>query len=120
MLKVGLTGGIGSGKTTVTTHFTALGVPVIDADVVARELVKPGLPAYQAIVQAFGSGVLDQDEALDRRKLRHLIFSEPKAKTTLESILHPLVYDNIRQQVEALESPYCILFHCLSKWAICL
>lgn len=118
MLKVGLTGGIGSGKTTVTTHFMALGVPVIDADVIARELVKPGLPAYRAIIHAFGSDVLGQDGSLDRRKLRQLIFpgvnikkakQAEEAKQVLESILHPMVFDDIRRQVESLKSPYCIL-----------
>lgn len=109
MLTVGLTGGVGSGKTTVSTYFMALGVPVIDADVIARELVMIGLPAYRAIIRAFGSGVLNQDGTLDRQKLRHLIFSDAAAKATLESILHPMVYDNIRQKIEELKFPYCIL-----------
>lgn len=109
MLNIGLTGGIGSGKTAVTTHFQSLGVPVIDADEVSRDLVKRGLPAYYAIMDAFGRQVLDDAGELDRRKLRALIFTDVDAKSTLEAILHPLIYDEIRSQLSALSSPYCII-----------
>ena len=109
MLKIGLTGGIGSGKTTVANYFKALGVPVIDADEVARDVVKPGLPAFDKIVETFGSDVLNETQVLDRAKLRQLIFSDPAAKLKLESILHPIIRQNIKHQIESLDAPYCII-----------
>ncbi len=109
MLRVGLTGGIGSGKSAAATCFQALGVPVIDADVVARDLVKVGLPAYDAIVKTFGEQVLSGDGELDRAKLRRLIFSNAKAKSTLEAILHPLVLGVIRKNTAELDAIYCLI-----------
>ena len=109
MLKIGLTGGIGSGKTTATAHFQTLGVPVIDADEISRELVKPGLVAYQAIIQAFGNDVLSPGGELDRVKLRELIFSESAAKLKLEAILHPLIHQTILKKTSRLDSAYCII-----------
>ena len=109
MLKIGLTGGIGSGKTTVTQYFETLGIPVVDADEISRQLVKPGLQAYETIVQTFGHEVLNEHGELDRSKLRALIFSDAEKKLTLESILHPLIRQEISQQVQNLVSDYCII-----------
>jgi len=109
MLKIGLTGGIGSGKTAAANYFAALGVPVIDADVIARELVSSGLPAYDAIVEAFGCGVLGLDNELDRAKLRDIIFADSSQRSKLENILHPLVRQAIRQRISKAQGPYCLV-----------
>ena len=107
MLKIGLTGGIGSGKTTVANHFAALGVPVIDADQIARELVEPGQPALQAIVKAFGPDVLGSPDQqghvqLDRARLRARVFADVQQRQLLESILHPLIRAEMQRRVRVL------------------
>ncbi|MDX1813078.1 MAG: dephospho-CoA kinase, partial [Gammaproteobacteria bacterium] len=109
MLTIGLTGGVGSGKTTVTRHFSALGVPVIDADELARDLVKPGEYAYEAILKEFGPSILTAEREIDRRKLRNLIFHSPQNRVVLESILHPLIRQQIQHQIESISAPYCIV-----------
>jgi len=109
MLRIGLTGGIGCGKSSVANRFVALGVPVIDADEISRDLVQPGYPAYQAIIDAFGLEIVDANKTLDRAKLRQLIFSNPQAKVKLESILHPLIRAEISQQQSSLNTPYCVI-----------
>lgn len=88
---VGLTGGIASGKTTVSKMFAELGIPVIDADDLAREVVEPGTPGLQQVVEAFGEGVLDQAGRLDRKKVAELVFSDEEARKTLNAILHPRI-----------------------------
>lgn len=108
-LRIGLTGGIGSGKSTVAGMFEALGVPVIDADVLAREMVVPGQPALAEIVSAFGSEMLAADGHLDRRRLRELIFSHEAARRDLEHILHPRILDAMDAKVRTLSFPYCLL-----------
>ena len=90
-LLVGLTGGIATGKSTVSEHFRALGCVVIDADVLAREVVEPGEPAYAAIVAEFGPGVLQPDGTLDRKKLGAIVFAEPEKRKRLEAITHPRI-----------------------------
>ena len=114
MLIIGLTGGISSGKTTVSHHFESLGVPVIDADIIAHELVAPGQPALAEIAQQFGNDCLATDGSLDRRALRQRVFRNADERKKLEAILHPRVRDEIRRRVEALQSiqappAYCIL-----------
>ncbi len=109
MFIVGLTGGIGSGKSTVATIFKKLGVPVIDADQIAKELVEPGQPALKQITNTFGVGLLNQAGALDRTKMRQIIFQNPKEKKILESILHPLIRESMKKQISLLQTPYCIL-----------
>lgn len=109
MFKVGLTGGIGSGKTTAAQLFAELGVPVLDADVVAHTLVAKGQPALQQIQQLFGKNILTTTGELNRRQLRTLIFSDPIQKKRLEKLLHPLVYETLQQQVDALNDPYCLI-----------
>jgi dephospho-CoA kinase len=108
-LKIGLTGGIGSGKTTACEIFTGLGVPVIDADIIAHELVKPGMPALEEIIRVFGKEVISDDETLDRKILRDKIFANNKDRKKLENILHPAVYREISAQVENISSKYCII-----------
>jgi dephospho-CoA kinase len=105
---VGLTGGIGCGKSAVTDCFAALGVPVIDADVVAREVVEPGQPALREIVEQFGPEVLRADGSLDRVRLREHIFTNPDAKTRLEGILHPRIRAEMRRRLDAFTTPYAI------------
>lgn len=107
--KVGLTGGIGSGKSTVAGLFVNLGAPVLDADVIARELVIPGAPALARIVEVFGADILTPQGVLDRPRLRHIIFSDPARRKALEAILHPPIRALMRERVAKLAGPYCVL-----------
>lgn len=109
MLKIGLTGGIGSGKSTVARRFAQLGVPIIDADIIAREVVEPGNPALDEIVAAFGHQVLQADGTLDRAELRNTVFATQQKRIQLESILHPRIHAQILTQIEQLSAPYCIV-----------
>jgi dephospho-CoA kinase len=109
MFIVGLTGGIGSGKSTVARHFMNLGVPCIDADLTAREVVQPGEPALAAIQEHFSSVVLLADGTLNRGKLREIIFANPAARKWLNDLLHPLIRHRMLQQCEQTNGPYCIL-----------
>jgi len=106
---LGLTGGIGSGKSAASQWFEAQGITVVDADVVAREVVEIGQPALTQIQQAFGDWVLLADGSLNRRALREYIFRSPEARKTLESITHPAIRTSIIQQLYAAQSPYAIL-----------
>lgn len=109
--RVALTGGIASGKTTVADLFAAHGVPLVDTDLIAREVVEPGQPALAAVAHVFGSDVLDPDGRLDRRRLREIIFSDARARARLEAILHPAIRAEMeRQSVAAAQAgPYQIL-----------
>jgi len=109
MLVIGLTGGIGSGKTAVCQLFEKLGVPVIDADVIAHELTQPNQPALQKIINVFGAELLDETGTLDRAKLRQLVFSDPAKRFELESILHPLVLVEIHTRIQTINTPYCVI-----------
>jgi len=109
MLKIGLTGGIGCGKTTVARIFENLKIPVIDADEIAHQLVAIGQPALAQITHEFGKDLLNPDGSLNRKKLRELIFSDPQQKQKLETILHPLVYESIKTELKQLKAPYCII-----------
>jgi dephospho-CoA kinase len=109
MLIIGLTGGIGSGKSTVTEYFHALGIPIIDTDVIARELVEPGQPALQEIVSHFGLAIVDDEGVLRRDQLRHEIFTDPRARKRLESILHPRIRHEVKQRIARLQTPYCLV-----------
>lgn len=106
---VAVTGGIASGKSAVTARFEQLGVPVIDADLIARELVEPGEVALAEIVQRFGAGVLDAEGRLDRRQLRQHIFSDAGARGDLEAILHPRIRERMRERALAAAAPYVVL-----------
>lgn len=109
MLKVGLTGGIGSGKSKAAAGFAGLGVPVIDADAIARELVAPGMPALQEIAAGFGPDLLENDGTLKRARLRSLIFSDAAQRARLEAILHPLIRQEMELRLATLADPYCVL-----------
>lgn len=109
MLKIGLTGGIGSGKSSATQLFASFDVPIIDADLIAHQLSQPGQSAFQNIVQYFGNEILNRDSSLNRAKLRSIVFSEPEKKRQLENMLHPLVYAEIATQVSQLNAAYCII-----------
>ncbi len=109
MLKIGLTGGIGSGKTTVANLFQKRGTPIIDADKISHALVEPGMPGLNQIAASFGNKILDSNGRLNRPKMRELIYSSPDKKKLLESILHPLVYEAIDKEVCKQNTTYCIL-----------
>jgi len=106
---VGLTGGIGSGKTTVSNMFLELGINIIDADVVAREVVQPNSPALNKIAQHFGQDILLADGQLNRSLLRSKIFANSDEKSWLNDLLHPLIRTNIITQLEQASGKYCIL-----------
>lgn len=106
---VGLTGGIGSGKTAATDHFQHLGIHVVDADVAARVVVEPGQPALAAIAGHFGAEVLDQDGRLRRPVLREIVFNDPAQRKVLEAITHPAIRQELIRQLEMATSPYVIL-----------
>jgi dephospho-CoA kinase len=109
MLVIGLTGGIGSGKSTVAELFTKLGVPVIDADQASRAVVQPGKPALNRIVTRFGNDILNPDGSLNRSLLRKLIFDDEAARKDLEALLHPLIRTWMQEQLQELDTPYAIL-----------
>ena len=106
---LGLTGGIGSGKSAASQWFETQGITVVDADIVAREIVEKGQPALEQIKQSFGDWVLLENGELDRRALREHIFKEPQARHQLEQITHPAIRQSIIQQLQAATSPYVIL-----------
>ena len=100
-LRIGLTGGIGSGKSTVSAMLAKLGAVVIDADAISRQLTAPGGAALAAIAQAFGPHMIGPDGAMDRQAMRALVFGTPDARQQLEAIIHPLVSHTIREQTQA-------------------
>ncbi|SFS06018.1 dephospho-CoA kinase [Dyella sp. OK004] len=106
---VALTGGIAAGKSAVTRRFEAQGIAVYDADVAAREVVKPGSEGLQAVVDSFGTDVLDADGQLDRASMRRRVFADEKARRALEAITHPRVRTWLREHAEADRGPYCLL-----------
>jgi dephospho-CoA kinase len=108
-LRIGLTGGIASGKSTVTQRFAELGVPVIDADAVSRNVVEPGKPGLAQVVQRFGVGVLDTTGQLDRRALRNLIFKDSSLRHALDAILHPLIRAEMEREAAEAKGPYVVM-----------
>lgn len=106
---LGLTGGIGSGKSAAAQCFIDLGVHLVDADNAARWVVEPGRPALAQIAEHFGAGVLQADGRLNRSALRELIFKDPHQRVWLEGLLHPLIREEIRQYLARAESAYAIL-----------
>jgi len=109
--RIALTGGIASGKSTVADLFAAHGIPLVDTDLIAREVVEPGRPALAAVASAFGNHVLGPDGRLDRRRLREIIFGDATARARLEAILHPAIRAEMERQssVAAQAGPYQIL-----------
>jgi dephospho-CoA kinase len=108
-LRIGLTGGIASGKSTVAQRFVELGVPVIDADESSRFVVTPGGAGLAAVAARFGAGVLTATGELDRRALRDRVFANPKERLALEAILHPLIQADMRHRAEAVTAPYVVM-----------
>lgn len=106
---LGVSGGIGSGKTAATDYFQTLGITVVDADVVAREVVAPGQPALAAIAAHFGQQILLADGQLNRAALRDIVFAEPMQRKALEAITHPAIRASLQRQCAAAQSPYAIL-----------
>ena len=109
VLKIGLTGGIGSGKSTVCNIFSKLGVPSIDADTIAKRLVQPGMPALQSIINIFGKKITQKDGSLDRKKLRKIIFANNAERKKLEDIMHPIIYASMLKEIKKITAKYCIL-----------
>lgn len=109
MLVIGLTGGIGSGKTAVSDRFARLDAPIIDTDLLARELVEPGQPALAGIVAEFGPDCLDSDGRLQRSRLRGRVFADPTGRRRLEAILHPRIHALARERIARLTAPYGLL-----------
>lgn len=109
MLVVGVTGGIGSGKTAATDRFQALGITVVDADLASRVVVEPGRPALKAIEEHFGKEVIADDGTLNRRALRDIVFANPEERKWLERLTHPLIAQEIVSQIKASQSPYTVL-----------
>ena len=108
MLVVGLTGGIGSGKTAASDHFGHLGIEIVDADIASRVVVEPGKPALEKIAEHFGESILLADRSLDRAALRKTIFANPDEKKWLETLLHPLIAEEITRGLASAKSPYVI------------
>ena len=109
VFRVGLTGGIASGKSTAAKFFGALGVPILDSDQVAREVVEPGQPPLERLVERFGRGILTADGHLDRPALRDIVFSDPKARADLENLTHPAIGAALEARSAAAGGPYQIL-----------
>ncbi|WP_323640161.1 dephospho-CoA kinase [Pectobacterium polonicum] len=105
---VALTGGIGSGKSTVADEFATLGATIVDADIIARQVVEPGKPALDAIRLRFGDAMLNTDGSLDRAALRQRIFSSPEEKQWLNNLLHPLIHQETQAQFQAVSAPYIL------------
>jgi dephospho-CoA kinase len=108
-LRIGLTGGIASGKSAVASVFASFGIPVIDADLISRELVQPGNPALARIVEAFGESMLDPAGQLDRRRLREKVFADVAQRKRLEAILHPAIREELQQRSRVAGGPYQVL-----------
>src|SRR3990167_5503426 len=109
MLVIGLTGGMGSGKSTVTDLFAKKGIPIIDADQIAHALTEPDQPAFKKIIVRFGKQLLDETGRLNRHALKEIIFKSPPDRSWLEQLLHPLILQQIQQTLKTLSASYCIV-----------
>lgn len=109
MLKIGLTGGIGSGKSTVAKYFAKLNIPIIDADKIAHKLLEPDTITYKKIVAHFGKNFLTPKKTLDRNKLRQLIFHNKKERLWLEKLIHPHICNEMVKCIKLFKAPYCIM-----------
>ena len=108
-LVIGVTGGIGSGKSAATDYFASLGIEIVDADQASRAVVEPGSAGLEAIAMRHGASILQEDGTLDRRKLRDIIFAQESEKQWLEQLLHPLIFQQISEELEQAKSQYVIL-----------
>jgi len=109
VLTIALTGGIGSGKTSIASIFKSLGVPIIDSDTISKEIILPGKPCFKDIVNEFGEEILTNKGTVDRYKLRDIIFNNDKARIKLENITHPIIFKNIDIQISLINYPYCLV-----------
>ena len=109
VLTIALTGGIGSGKTSIASIFKSLGVPIIDSDTISKEIILPGKPCFKDIVNEFGEEILTNKGTIDRYKLRDIIFNNDKARIKLENITHPIIFKNIDIQISLINYPYCLV-----------
>ena len=109
VLTIALTGGIGSGKTSIASIFKSLGVPIIDSDTISKEIILPGKPCFKDIVNEFGEEILTNKGTIDRYKLRNIIFNNDKARIKLENIIHPVVFKNIDTEISLINYPYCLV-----------
>jgi len=109
MLRIGLTGGIGSGKTTVADYFSSLGIDVIDADEIVHKISVPGQQSFDTITENFGEDILNADGTINRQALAKKVFKNQTARKKLEAILHPAVSDAMKLAIQKTQSPYCIL-----------
>lgn len=109
MLRIGLTGGIASGKSTVAALFAELGAGIVDTDVISREVVAPGEPGLEAVAEAFGASILTPGGELDRGALRRIVFRDAERRRALEAILHPLIRARTLHAIEQLDAPYAIV-----------
>ena len=109
VFRIGLTGGIASGKSTAAKFFGALGVPILDSDQIARDVVEPGQPPLERLVERFGPAILTPDGHLDRPKLRDIVFSDPKARADLEALTHPAIGAALEARSAAAGGPYQVL-----------
>ena len=109
VLTIALTGGIGSGKTSIASIFKSLGVPIIDSDTISKEIILPGKPCFKDIVNEFGEEILTNKGTIDRYKLRDIIFNNDKARIKLENIIHPIIFKNIDIQISLINYPYCLV-----------
>ena len=109
VLTIALTGGIGSGKTSIASIFKSLGVPIIDSDTISKEIILPGKPCFKDIVNEFGEEILTNKGTIDRYKLRDIIFNNDKARIKLENITHPIIFKNINIQTSLINYPYCLV-----------
>ena len=105
---VGLTGGIASGKSVVANFFSELGVPIIDADVIAHDVIKTDSPTYHTLLSHFGHDILSYDRSIDRKKLRALVFDNVQERQWLEALLHPMIRETIQHEIKKVKTPYCI------------
>jgi len=108
MLVVGLTGGIGSGKSTVAELFAEKNVPIIDTDIISRQIIQPEQPAFKEVVNHFGKSILQPDQQINRKLLREIIFNKPAEKVWLENLLHPIIRAEMVKQINSHYTPYCI------------
>ena len=109
MLRIGLTGGIGSGKSTVAALLAMRGVPVIDTDEIAHRLSEPGQAAFDEIARTFGQDILDKNRRIDRDRLRERVFDNPDERRRLETILHPRIRAAVGEKLAEIEAPYCVI-----------
>jgi dephospho-CoA kinase len=109
VFRVGLTGGIASGKSTAAAFFATLGVPILDSDQIAREVVEPGQPPLERLIERFGPGILTPDGHLDRPALRNIVFSDPKARADLEALTHPAIGAEMEARSASAGGPYQVL-----------